>query len=1574
MKKLISCLLAFAMIFSMVLPAYAVVPETTTVTMTADKTQLAAGEQVTFEISIDKECSNLQDYNLNLYFDPQLFDVASTVAGAASDKTFFGDPMIDEGVKYPGETYLVIGAFDMNGDPFNLSAGEIATITFTAKEDVSGVCEFKLEPISFTDYDDLENYAENVNANNVSVTVGNVGAAIPEYAPFTAITTDVGSILAIEQQEDVEANYTNVPYYIVTIPAGAETVYLTAPAQVIMEYNFPDGTKRPAATAYAFDVEYDWATKYVSYDYVEGTETCPEVIIPVNMTYGDDELCFVEDEDGYLTHAFGIEDASYACLGAISFRYGEASEGGEDEEPTYKITVEQTTGGTITVYNESMEEITEAAEGDSIFVKTVADDGYSFKQLYIDGEAVNLGMTNGFYTMPAADITVSAVFELVHTCVYDQKVEAENYLKTIGDCRNGAVYYMSCTCGLTDTNVAETFVSDTLGGHIIQDGVCTVCGSLNATRLTWWYGNNSTVEISIKEGDTVDAVAGCTPKASGTIGFSSADGTIASVSTDEATTDNNGHATVHITGNKSGQTKITAYSKIDSSKKAELTVNVTCGHKNTETTTTYTQVEGTESHTATTKCACGETISTATGSCTDENKDGKCDLCGGTVEVPEVSGPTCIFDSSVHGTWGSPITFSKLYIDGVTVKSHEWVNGACVVTLAANTAKDAAITFSVEGLSGGNGAACLYINNSKSNYTINLVDGEASVEVKAASKFTSSSMATAKTVSFMLEGAEVVPVESITITPENPVVKAGGNLQLTANVYPENATIKDVVWSTTAPDTAITLTETGMVQGQTMGMGQYYTITATSKSNPEISTSCQVYLDYKPETAITISAETMSLKVGETGTLSATVSGDQFASNKTVTWTSSDETVATVNGGKVTAVGAGKATITATSYSGFTASCVVTVEAVEPEVTPNPITEIEVSHPNIVTDEETGAMTMAMVTGTSEQIDMSFAIENAELDATEIVYWSSSDDTIAEVDQNGKITAKKAGTVTITAKAVDASGIALLADGDEVLAQFTLTVSNPAEGYTVNMGEDVEVDANDTIWIPVTVTHTDSAVENYKSFELVFQYDPTVLTMESESSTAEGKDVTIEDENGTVTVRRYGAALDVGTAAITLEFTAKKTGDTNVKLISAKVGTSADAQGENIPTAQTVDNITLITVTGYTVNLPDEFEGASVVVPGEDYTFTAKDLNYEYTITATIGNQTLTVTGSGTEADPYKISKDQITGNIEITTEKSGKKFEITLDGESLAHESGFTTEGEKTYVQYMTPYTAKLTKKDHYIYDLKVTVNNAAVEYNYDSETGIITIAGNVITGPVVIESGEKESDKHDVQFEGAYASHAKYEGESAVCDGEDFSFTIETPDGFVIESYEVSYKMGDATEYTALEAVEGTYTVENVTAALTIKIEGTSDLKVEVNEYVKLNSKTVFLVTATQTLPEGKTLAYVDKTMYLKNYQIDGESVQMYSYLVIVESGTLSVEDAAAQIKVVEAASTVLEDTFNVNKSTALDINDAQLVYDLYNNVYQEIDPVGMEKFLLADVNGSRNINVSDASAVVNAILEAK
>ena len=337
----------------------------------------------------------------------------------------------------------------------------------------------------------------------LAVAGGDEGAAIPEGAPFTAITTDAGAVLAIEQQENVSFNYADeVPYYIVTIPAGATTVYVTAPDQLILE-DYTTGALQ--ATAYAADVVNDWSTLTISYDY-EDTADGPKVEIPMNMVAtgwsGEVELCFVEDEEGYLSHAFGIEDSNYACPGLISFRYGEA--GGEEKPETYSITIDPNlVGGSIVVKNEDGEEITEAAEGDLVILNVQADSGYQVKTFgyYYNGQ-FNHAENSVFY-MPAGEITVTAAFTEVHNCTYEKEVVDAKYLKTEATCQSGAVYYKSCECGdVVKSDTAPTFVSGEPVGHSYVDGACKWCGEAEPVQ-TPGYRFATSADVSANNGENV---------------------------------------------------------------------------------------------------------------------------------------------------------------------------------------------------------------------------------------------------------------------------------------------------------------------------------------------------------------------------------------------------------------------------------------------------------------------------------------------------------------------------------------------------------------------------------------------------------------------------------------------------------------------------------------------------------------------------------------------------------------------------------------------------------------------------------------------------------------------------------------------------------------------------------------------------------------------------------------------------------------------------------------------------------------------------------------------------------------
>ena len=69
-------------------------------------------------------------------------------------------------------------------------------------------------------------------------------------------------------------------------------------------------------------------------------------------------------------------------------------------------------------------------------------------------------------------------------------------------------------------------------------------------------------------------------------------------------------------------------------------------------------------------------------------------------------------------------------------------------------------------------------------------------------------------------------------------------------------------------------------------------------------------------------------------------------------------------------------------------------------------------------------------------------------------------------------------------------------------------------------------------------------------------------------------------------------------------------------------------------------------------------------------------------------------------------------------------------------------------------------------------------------------------------------------------------------------------------------------------------------------------------------------------------------------------------------------------------EAAAVEIAYDCDVNGTTLVDVNDAQLVYNMYNAVYGDFETVTMLTFLRADVNGSKDLNVEDVSAIINAI----
>ena len=168
---------------------------------------------------------------------------------------------------------------------------------------------------------------------------------------------------------------------------------------------------------------------------------------------------------------------------------------------------------------------------------------------------------------------------------------------------------------------------------------------------------------------------------------------------------------------------------------------------------------------------------------------------------------------------------------------------------------------------------------------------------------------------------EIKPTK-LSVSRKSASLRKGGSFTLTASVSPSNASNKGVTWKSSNPKVA-TVSSTGVVKGVAKGTA---VITCTSKDNPKLSASCRVTVKI-PVAGVKLSRTNCVIRKGKGFTLVATVS-PAAASNKAVTWKSSNPKAATVSStGKVTGVKAGKAVITCTTKDGGrTAKCTITVK------------------------------------------------------------------------------------------------------------------------------------------------------------------------------------------------------------------------------------------------------------------------------------------------------------------------------------------------------------------------------------------------------------------------------------------------------------------------------------------------------------------------------------------------------------------------------------------------------------------------------------------------------------------------
>ncbi len=534
----------------------------------------------------------------------------------------------------------------------------------------------------------------------------------------------------------------------------------------------------------------------------------------------------------------------------------------------------------------------------------------------------------------------------------------------------------------------------------------------------------------------------------------------------------------------------------------------------------------------------------------------------------------------------------------------------------------------------------------------NAVGGTTSLRIESDEKYPISNSSAEIPTTVTNQSVKVeIPVQSIELSEKSLSIKESETHKLEAIYTPTDTTQKNVKWSS-SDESIAKISQDGTITALTRGKT---TITATTENGT--TASCDVTVTREIGSVI-LDKSSISLDKGESTKITATIPTDTDG-DKTISWTTSDSSVATVsNDGTVTAVDRGEAIITATTANGKKAICAVNVS----------VKLKSIAFEGNITEK---TFNLGVDQSNEMQLNVIYDPEDADVDKSTLE-WSSSNTSVVTVN-DGLVTAKGKGDATVTAK-IDGKMITC-----NVHVRIPILSIEIKDKVNLTYGEEEKLAVTYTTYNNMETTD-DKTIKWETSDKNIVQVstDGTITTKGTGKATITA--TSVADQKLVATCEVEIAPVPLKSIIIEQQSIVIEKGDTKTLTVKFNPENTSDSKKisweSSNPDAVTIDSTGVITamkngkatITAKTPNGQEATTEVTVVTLLKDIKLSETDITINKDVPLTL-KVTLDPTDATLDDDTVKWSSSNtevatVNENGEVTTHKAGTAFiYVTVGG-----------------------------------------------------------------------------------------------------------------------------------------------------------------------------------------------------------------------------------------------------------------------------------------------------------------------